>query len=277
MAMNNPLAITAIAQAGAKAPLVLRGDLADCVRQAKDMGYDAVEIHVIEVPGFPLDAVQAALSETGLRVCAVVTGRIFTERGLCMTSPDPKNREAAMSELRDYIDLAAVLKATDGVVIGWVKGNRREDDANFDRLLADQLRDLGEFAEARGQKLLIEVINRYETNLFNTSAELREFIEKWSLPACRVHLDTFHMNIDEADMAQAIRDAGDLLGYFHVADSNRLAPGRGHIDFAALFSALREVNYGGTISLECIPWPDSQTAGAEGYTYLTNVLKKVDF
>ena len=82
------------------------------------------------------------------------------------------------------------------------------------------------------------------------------------------------MNIDEADMCAAIHTAGDLLGYFHVADSNRLAPGRGHTDFSAVFSALKQVQYGGTISLECIPLPDSLTVGAESYTYLTNLLRK---
>ena len=276
MAMNNPLAITAIATAAPRAPLVLRGDLAESIRQAKALGYDAVEIHVIEAPTFPMAQVREALNETGLHISAIVTGRIFTERGRCMTSPDPENRAAAMAELRDYIDLAAEVGAADGVVIGWVKGNRREDDPGFDRLLADQLRALGEYAQPRGQKLLIEVINRYETNLFNTARELRDFIETWQLPACRIHLDTFHMNIEEADMAGAIRDAGDLLGYFHVADSNRLTPGRGHLDFAAMFRALREVGYGGAISLECIPWPDSPASASEGCAFLKDVLARVD-
>lgn len=273
MAMNNQLAITAIAEAAPKAPLVLRGDLAGSIREAKAMGYGAVELHVVAAPDFPLDSVKAALAETGLAVSAIATGRIFTERGRSMTSEDPANRDAAMAELRDYIDIAAALHATDGVIVGWVKGNRREDDPDFDRLLADQLRSLGEYADACGQTVLVEVINRYETNLFTTARELRDFIEAWKLPGCKIHLDSFHMNIDEADMPGAILDAGDLLGYFHVADSNRLTPGRGHIDFAALCAALRQVNYGGTISLECIPWPDSRTTGTEGYTYLTNVLK----
>lgn len=274
MRMNNKLAITAITHADPKAPLVLRGALGQCIRQAKDLGYDAVEIHVIDAPSFPMDEVRTALVETGMSISSIVTGRIFTQRGLCITSTDPENRNAAMKELRDYIDIAANLSATDGVIIGWVKGNRRMDDPDFDRLLADQLRELGLYAGQRGQKLLIEVINRYETNLFNTTGELREFIETWQLPNCQIHLDTFHMNIDEASLPAAIEAAGDLLGYFHVADSNRLSPGCGHLDFAAIFSALRRINYCGTISLECIPLPDSLTAGANSYTYLTNLLEK---
>ena len=105
--MNNPLAITAIVHAAPEAPLVLRGELPQCIRQAKALGYDAVEIHVIEAPTFPMAEVKAALQETGLHISAIVTGRIFTERGLCITSPDPQNRAAAMAEMRDYIDIAA--------------------------------------------------------------------------------------------------------------------------------------------------------------------------
>ena len=80
--MNNPLAITAIVHAAPEAPLVLRGELPQCIRQAKELGYDAVEIHVIEAPTFPMGEVKAALRETGLHISAIVTGRIFTERGL---------------------------------------------------------------------------------------------------------------------------------------------------------------------------------------------------
>lgn len=271
--MTNPLAITAITAAADTAPLVLRGDLVRCVSQARELGYQAVELHVVDAAGFPTQAVADACRREGIRVSAVVTGRIFTERGRCMTSPDPANRAAAMEELRAYIDVAAQLRATDGVIIGWVKGSRPAEDPGFDALLAGQLHILGQYAAEKGQRLLIEVINRYETNLFNTAEELVDFLRAWEVPNCFVHLDTFHMNIEEADLAGAIRTAGEKLGYFHVADSNRLTPGRGHIDFAVLFSALKEVHYQGTISLECIPLPDPLSAGAEGLAFLTETWK----
>ena len=272
--MTNQLAITAITAAAPSAPLVLRGDLTGCVERARALGFGALEIHVVDAKTFPTEEVLAACRARERRISAIVTGRIFTERGLCMTSPDPENRAGAMAELRAYIDIAARLEATDGVVIGWVKGNRRPEDPNFDELLARQLAELGEYAGQRGQRLLVEVINRYETNLFNTAEELTAFIRKWDLRGCAVHLDTFHMNIEEADMAAAIREAGDLLGYFHVADSNRLAPGMGHLDFPAIFAALRESGYQGTVSLECIPGPDAEETGARGFAYLKKLLEK---
>ena len=267
--MANQMAITAITSGAKRAPLVLRGDLISAVRQAFEWGYDALEIHIIDARDFPLQMIKDALRQYGVRISAIVTGQIYTRRNRCITSPDAENRQAAMDEVRAYIDIAAALETTDGIVIGWVKGNRPESNPEeFDRLLAGQLRALGEYAAAKAQRILIEVINRYETNLFNTAAELGAFIDKWDLPNCWIHLDTFHMNIDEADMAEAVRTAGARLGYLHIADSNRLYPGAGHLNFAPIFQALREIHYPGTVSLECIPEPDSMTAGVKGIEFL---------
>ena len=176
--MKNLLAITAITSGAPRAPLVLRGDLVKAVGQAADWGYDAIEIHIIDAGDFPLPLMKDACSRYGVKVSAIVTGQIFTRRNRCITSPDPANREAAMAEVKAYIDIAAALGATDGVVIGWVKGNRPDtQQEEFDRLLAGQLRELGAYASNKGQRILVEVINRYETNLFNTAAELREFLD----------------------------------------------------------------------------------------------------
>lgn len=273
--MDNLLAITNIAEAAPRAPLVLRGDPLDALRQAAELGYQALEIHVIDPRTFPGKEVRQLCEKLGLRISAIVTGQIFTRRKLCITSPDPENRTAAMAEVRQYIDIAAEVNATDGIVIGWVKGNRPEENADaFDRLLAGQLTELGLYARERGQKILVEVINRYETNLFNTARELKEYILRWELPNCYIHMDTFHMNIEEADMAQSILECGELLGYFHIADSNRLHPGAGHTDFIPVFRSLKQVGYRGAISLECIPEPDSLTAAVTGRQKITEYLEK---
>lgn len=273
--MNNPLAITAITTGAPRAPLVLRGDLVNALQTAALLKYDAVEIHVIDAETFPTDLVACACREYGLRISAIVTGQIFTRRGLCITSPDAANRDAAMAELKDYIRIAAQLNAIDGVVIGWVKGQRPEGpQEEFDKLLADQLRVLQDFAAELGQKILVEVINRYETNLFNTAAETKAFLDTWGLDNCWLHLDTFHMNIEEADPAEAIRTAGGRLGYFHVADSNRLCPGMGHFDFHGAFRALEEVGYQGSVSLECIPDSDSISVGTRARAFLMEAMNK---
>jgi sugar phosphate isomerase/epimerase len=87
-----------------------------------------------------------------------------------------------------------------------------------------------------------------------------EFIEKNKLENCFVHLDTFHMGIDETDPAAAIQLCGKKLGYMHLADNSRCYPGSGQFDFRKILQALDTIEYGGYLSVECLPKPDGITA-----------------
>ncbi len=89
---------------------------------------------------------------------------------------------------------------------------------------------------------------------------LSAFIKENNLPNTKILLDTFHMNIEDADMEKSILDCGDLIGYIHVADSNRHYAGAGHIDLKQIINSLSKVDYSGFISAECLPLPNSSTA-----------------
>jgi sugar phosphate isomerase/epimerase len=86
----------------------------------------------------------------------------------------------------------------------------------------------------------------------------------------KILADTFHMNIEEASLPQALLRAGDRLHHLHLADSNRLAPGRGHLNFQEILRTLRSMKFGGFVSAEILPWPDSQTAAIETIHFLQN-------
>jgi sugar phosphate isomerase/epimerase len=271
--MRNKLAITIIENASPKAPLVLRGDLVQSVNKAAELGYGAIEIHVLDVKGFPVQAVTEACRLNGLSVSAIATGHYFIRHNLCITSADMANRNASMQEVYKFIDLAASLGTTDGIIIGWAKGTCPEQgqQAYYD-LLAEQLNSLGIYATAKNQRILLEVINRYETNVFNTTSEIMAFLGKYNPENVWVHMDTFHMNIDEANMTESIRLAGSRLGYFHIADSNRFYPGAGHIDFVPIISALKEIGYSGALSVECIPSHDSETTARKSIIFLNSLI-----
>ena len=271
--MKNRMAITTIANGKPSAPLVLRGDLEKVIKQASGYGYDALEIHVIDAKAFNIDRVNTLRKEYSVDIASIVTGQIYVRRGFSLTHPDKANRDQAISELKDYIDLAARLDAKDGVVIGWVRGIRpNDDDGAYDQLLSEGLIRIGKYAEAKSQKILLEVINRYEINVFNTASETLDFIVRYNIPNTYVHLDTFHMNIEEADAAESIRLCGNMLGYIHFADSNRLYPGAGHFDFKSVMQAISDTGYTGSLSLECIPLPDSETAAKEGLRNLRSFM-----
>jgi D-psicose/D-tagatose/L-ribulose 3-epimerase len=107
-----------------------------------------------------------------------------------------------------------------------------------------------ELAKQAGVDLVLEVVNRFETNLLNTTAQGLQFIESTGSDAVTLHLDTFHMNIEEVSPAAAIRLAGDKIGYFHVGESNRGYLGDGVIDFDLIFDALLDIDYKRDITFE---------------------------
>ena len=109
---------------------------------------------------------------------------------------------------------------------------------------------LADKAKASGITVGLEFVNRYESNLLNTSAQTVEYIREVGSDNLVVHLDSYHMNIEENDFRQPVFDAGDLLGYVHIGENHRGYLGQGHVDFAQLFGALVEAGYDGVITFE---------------------------
>ena len=105
-------------------------------------------------------------------------------------------------------------------------------------------------ARAAGVDLVLEVVNRFETNLLNTTAQGLAFIEATGSEHVRLHLDTFHMNIEENSFAEAIRTVGPLLGHFHTGENNRRVPGKGFLPWHEIGGALREIGYDGAVVME---------------------------
>lgn len=109
--------------------------------------------------------------------------------------------------------------------------------------VAQKARDLN-------MRLGLEPCNRYETHLLNTARQTAEIIERVGAPNVFIHLDTYHMNIEEAGMAEGFAEAGEHLGYVHLSESNRGVPGRGTLDWAGTFKGLADVDFEGTMTLE---------------------------
>lgn len=259
--------------AGAKsaaptAPLPLRGSIPELLRQAAVLGYRGVEVHM--QAGDPCDPaeVYASVEETGVRIAAIATGRLYTEAGLSLLDDRPYIAREASLGMRQYIALAAKLRTN--LVLGWAIGRMPEGGSRSAYLarLAAALKPLCGEAAAAGVRIFIEVINRYEVNLITTAQAALDLIESFLLPNCYVHLDTFHMGIEESDPYAAMRACGSKLGYFHVADNTRKYPGSGQLDFARYLQTLHEIAYTGFITVECLPWPDGTAAAKRAIMHL---------
>jgi sugar phosphate isomerase/epimerase len=250
------------------APILLRGDILDNLKTAAALGYQGLELHVRETEIFDYEKIRALCAEQNVSVAAIATGRLNTQGGADLMDDRTHVTEAAMRGMRDYIAMAGELNAD--LILGWVKGRLPEGappEPHLERF-AGNLRKICKDAEAEGVKIFLEAINRYETNFLNTAQEMMDFLRDFAVQNCFVHLDTFHMGLEETNPTEAIRLCGERLGYFHVADNTRMWPGSGVFDFQSYFRALDSIDYGGYISVECLPKPDGITAATKALEHL---------
>lgn len=125
-------------------------------------------------------------------------------------------------------------------------------DADQERaILLDGLTELGEHARGEGVSLFLEPLNRYEDHMVNRLDQAAELIRAVGLDSVRIGIDSYHMNIEEADPAGAILAAAPYIGHAQVSDSNRFQPGAGHLDWPAWLAALHSIGYDGYLAVEC--------------------------
>ena len=140
------------------------------------------------------------------------------------------------------------------------------------RVLLDALEELGEHAEGEGALVLLEPLNRYEDHMLNRVDQAVGLCRAVGSPSVKVMGDLFHMNIEEDDLGDAIRTAGDYLAHVHLADSSRLQPGTAHTDFAGAFGALRDIGFEGFMAMECGIRGDVGEAIPETVRYLRSLM-----
>ena len=244
-------------------PFVFWDDLAAGCAKAAALGFQAVEVFPRSVEEFDSTHLRQLLAAHNLKLAGMGTGSGWVTHKLRLTDPDAIVRSRAVDFAGKIIDLAGDFGAP--AIIGsmqgrWGDGVTRETASSW---LAEGMEQLGPRAGDHGVPLLFEPLNRYETNLFNRVADTLEFFKTLRTQNIKLLCDLFHMNIEEADIASALRLAGAKLGHIHFVDSNRLAVGFGHTDMKPVVEALQEIGYAGFVSAEALPLPDSETAAAQ--------------
>lgn len=256
--MKTAITLSQVPEAAA-GPFLLHTPLPVAFATAAAIGFDAVELFLPAADFIAVDEVKSLAATHGLAIAAVGTGAGMLRHGLSITHPDEEKREAALDFVCAMIDFGGQLAAP--AILGSMQGNPTHESA-LDHL-AEGLRRCGKRAASHGVPFIYEPLNRYETHLFNRLADAAEFLEARDLPNVVLLADLFHMNIEERDLAAAIRDAGRHIGHVHFADSNRQAMGFGHTDPAPVIAALREIDYSGYFSAEIFPLPDPETAARQ--------------
>lgn len=247
----------------AAGPFVFHDPLAEGFAKAAAHGFDAVELFLEGPAAVPLEEIRSLQQKHGLAIAAVGTGAGMVKHGLSLTDPAPEKREAALDFLLRMIRFGGRLGAP--AILGSMQGKWTAEvpRGNTLDLLEGSLRAAGEAAAAWGVPFIYEPLNRYETNLFNRLAAAAEFLDERGIPNVVLLADLFHMNIEERNIAAALREAAPRLGHVHWADSNRQAMGFGHTESAPIMAVLREMSYSGYISAEIFPLPDAETAARQ--------------
>lgn len=244
-------------------PFVFWDDLAAACEKAAELGFDAVEIFAPGPDAVEAETLQGLLEKHRLQLAAVGTGAGMVIHKLSLTDPDAEKRLAAKNFIRQMIDFGAPFGAP--AIIGSMQGKWGPDLSRDDalKLLADGLNELGQYADSKNVPLIYEPLNRYETNLITTMQDGVKLLETLQTENVKLLADLFHMNIEEANLAEAIRIGGKSIGHVHFVDSNRKAAGLGHMDYGPIAKALKEIDFQGYASAEAFPLPDSDTAAAQ--------------
>ena len=230
--------------------MIPRDTLQEKLGWLQAVGLDAVELHAGTML-LPPEEIREAFAASPISVSAI-------EGIPRLLSADPAERDAAKDTIRDRLALAGMLSAVGVLVVpqfGRIPAlpdlSPLASGAELERnLLLAQLRQLAPAAKAAGVSLFLEPLNRYEAYIVNR-LEQGAAIAAEVGPEIGVMADFFHMNIEEADISASIRANAGSLVYVHVADSNRLQPGRGHLDFRPGFRALKAIGYDGYLAIEC--------------------------
>jgi sugar phosphate isomerase/epimerase len=244
-------------------PFVFHDGLAYGCARAAAVGFDAVEIFPRSAETIDRADLKQLLAKHRLSVAAFGTGAGWVVRKLTLTSPDPAVRSEARRFIASIIELAGDFHAS--AIVGSMQG-RLASDQNREQTFAwlrESLDELGDQAASHQLPLLLEPLNRYETNVFIRLGETAAFLRTLRTQNVRILADLFHMNIEETDMAAAIRKTGSLIGHIHFADSNRRAIGFGHTEIEPIVSAIREIGYNGYLSAESFPLPDADSAARQ--------------
>jgi D-psicose/D-tagatose/L-ribulose 3-epimerase len=220
-------------------------------KQFKKWGFDTVEIPVEDPAHIDPAHVKAELDKAGL-VCGSICACMGPDRDLRGT---PEAQKTGLDYMMKLIDQMVVLDCPSLIgpvysAVGRADAVPPEEYKEQWKTVVGHLKTLASHAQKNDRLVCLEPLNRFETDFINTCDQGLKMLKDVGNPALKLHLDTFHMNIEQKDQAAAIRKAGKALGHFHACGSDRGTPGNDHIDWKPIVAALKSIKYDGDVVIE---------------------------
>lgn len=248
--------------------VAFKGDFEANLKNIAAYGYDGIELAIRDPKLVNHDQVIQSVKAQNMIIPAIGTGQAWGEEGLSFTDRDPAIREKAVERVLSHIPLAS--KAGALIIIGLLRGvpDASVSGKQAEAWMIEAFKICTTKALEEGVRIAVEPLNRYETPLVNTVSKGLELIETVGARNLGLLLDTFHMNIEEPSIEESIRNCGNRIFHFHVADSNRWYPGAGHLDFRSILETLYSTGYSGFVSGEFMPHPDANISAQRAIQHL---------
>ena len=217
--------------------------------EIKSAGYDGVEIPIFNTNPDSWKSWKTKLDELGLeRIAVTINGPEHNQ-----ISSDPLIRKSTLERNKKALDCAKVLGSTlmtgpfHSALGTFTRTQVTTEEKNW---AVENLRELAEYAQSLDIILGLEYLNRFESYLVSCLDELIDLVNEINHPACKIMFDTFHANIEEKSLSNAIEKLGDKLVHIQLSENDRATLGQGHIDFPSILNALDKINYTGMVSVE---------------------------
>jgi D-psicose/D-tagatose/L-ribulose 3-epimerase len=242
--LNNPIGVHALVWVGDTAPASVQY----AIEQTKNTGFDLLELSLHDALHLDVTAAHDQLMAAGLQVAC--------SRGLAFTADISSDDLAVVAKgealLHESLEVTYALGGTylTGALYSALGKYSAPLTSAGRRNVVNVLNNLAEEAQTKGMSLGLEICNRYETNVINTAHDALHLADDIGADNVTIHLDTYHMNIEEDDLVRPVYDVGDRLGYVHIGENHRGYLGSGHLDLQGFFHALADIRYTGPITFE---------------------------
>lgn len=235
----------------------------------KEIGYDGVDIFVEDILAFNTSQLKELSKTYQLKIISLDTSSIYEKDNLFFSHDDEKLRKKAIEKVKKYILVASELDCF--VNLSLVRGNINGEEKRKSYILSS-FKECCRYAKDYSVTLLIEPLNRYEIDYINTIKEANEFIDRIEYDNIKILADIFHMNIEEESIEASLFFFRDKIRHIHLANSNRKAPFKGHLNLSIIVNIIKSMNYDGFISLEAILKPKPLEAAKDSLKILKYML-----
>jgi len=250
------------------------GNLPISFAKIAKLGYDGVEFMTKNPRKLDGGAIRRLLDEFNLKLSQVCTGHVWGEDKLGLVDQKAELSPVGMARLKEIVDFTAAYFEP-GTLVNIGRSRGPGDPAQPEKSLTAYeaaFRELADYALPKKVRLTLEPITATVAPFIITTQDGIEMCRRVNRPNFGLMLDVYHMNIEDVDIYQSIRDAKEYCWHVHVCDNNRKWPGSAHLDFGRIIATLNEIGYDRFVGTEMLPWPDPDTSARSAIEFLRRFI-----